>query len=99
MGVTLDLIKHRLLQQEGLRAGLLRLNLDGFLRNYQEHVGNDSEVQEMQAEEWLRATKTWCDNYYPPATIETNVLQLLSKVQAEGSASGDLDGDEEKIAA
>jgi len=80
---TVETISRSLLGTEPAHIGVLRLNLDGFLGSYEEHVGTSEQLAAMDDARWFAALKQWCDSYFPPATIEANIVQTLRVLQSD----------------
>lgn len=40
----------------------------------------------MGPSQWLTLCKVWCDNYFPPATIDANIVGTLQELKADGAA-------------
>jgi len=85
---TIELIRQCVLDEDSICSGLLHINFDGFLSSYHDYldVTEEEEVRDMDASQWLKACKGWCENRFPPAQIESNIVGTLREIKAPSNA-------------
>ena len=88
---VIQLVQKRVMEKESVHSCLLRLNLGGFLASYYDYLGvTEQEISRMGASQWLSACVGWCENHFPPAMIESNIIATLQELKANPSFQSDV---------